>query len=124
MHDDAESPEAAASFDARDEIARQGDRLQRDAEHEVIWLHDEGLPFLFYFDTARAVLEGAGVSWIEHGRFRVLVELEMTAEANVERARADVLQVGLVGRTDLDVARLDEGADVAVGEDHAEKLIS
>jgi len=122
VHDDTESPEAAATLDARDEIARQGDRLQRDAEHEVIWLHDEGLPFLLYFDAAGAVLECAGISWIEHGRFCVFVELEMTAKTNIQRARADVLQVGLVGRTDLDVARLDEGADIAVGEDHAEKL--
>src|SRR6185436_199960 len=115
MDDDAEAAEAAAAFEAGEQIGRELERLDRHAEHELARMEGKGFvrPDLH---LAHDLVHVHALPQVDEGEAAVLEDAELGAEAEVHRA-ASKLGREIEGRRNADLSRFEMLFDVAIGQD-------
>lgn len=122
VDDDPQPAERTSPLDARDNIIRQADFFERDAEHEFTGLNDERFPLL-HFDQAGDAFFTVHFGGIKHGNLTVFVHLKIFPEPHVDRAGTNLIfPIGVWG-VDMDLAGFNFGEDVAVGKNHEQNKV-
>src|SRR5262249_40998955 len=109
VHDDPEAAEAAAAFEAGEEIPRQLQRLDRHAEHELPGMQREGL-IGSDLDLAHDLVDVDAFAEVDVREAAMLEHAELRAEPEVDGAAAE-LRLEVDGRRDANLARVDVLAD-------------
>src|SRR5262249_30205768 len=114
VDDDAQPAEAAAAFEAREQIRGKLQRFDRHAEHELAGMERERL-LRANLDLAHDLVDVDALAKIDICEAAVLEHAKLRTEPEVHRAAAK-LRLEVDGRRDADLSFVDVLPDVAVGE--------
>src|SRR5262249_12409374 len=116
VDDDAESSEAAAPFESREQVGSELERFDRHAQDELPGMQRERLVGAD-LDFAHDLIDVHAFAQVDVGEAAVLEHTKLGAEPEIDRAAAE-LRVQIDHRRDAYFAVFEVRSDVAIGKNH------